>query len=101
MQLAGRQQRRRSGGEGTVYEYRPGAWLAQVRIDGRRLSATGPSPEEAQRRLAEKVEGALATATGHGAAAPAMPSVGEYLTAWIERLRVSQARRPSAWRRYE
>jgi integrase len=101
MQLAGRQPRRRSGGEGTVYEFRPGAWLAQVRIDGRRLSATGPSSEEARQRLAVKVEAALRAAGTLGTATPAMPTVGEYLTAWIERLRVSQVRRPSAWRRYE
>lgn len=42
-------------GEGTVYEQRPGLWLAQLRIAGKRLSATGKTADEARVRLAEKV----------------------------------------------
>jgi integrase len=97
------QRRRRARGEGTVYEFRPGAWLAQVRVDGGRLSATGPSAAAAQQRLAAKVAAAAAGTTGARptAPAPSLPTVGEHLTAWVEDLRASRARKPSAWRRYD
>jgi integrase len=96
------QRQRRTWGEGTVYEFRPGAWLAQLRLDGRRLSATGPSATAARQRLAEKVEAERRAAAG-AVVEPAatVPTVGEYLTAWVEGLRTGRARRPSTWRRYE
>jgi integrase len=100
--LAVRQRQRRTWGEGTVYEFRPGAWLAQVRVGGRRLSATGPSATAAQQRLTAKVEAERRAAAG-GVVEPVatVPTVGEYLTAWVEGLRTSRARKPSTWRRYE
>ena len=71
-------------------------------MDGRRVSATGPSATAARQRLAEKVDAGRRAAAG-GVVEPAatVPSVGEYLTAWVEGLRTSRARKPSTWRRYE
>jgi integrase len=72
---------RRTYGEGTVYERRPGRWRAQVRLGpGVRFTADGGTPAEARQRLAAKVD-----AHARGVAAPGRSDrVGEFLTAWVE-----------------
>ena len=88
--------RRRSGGEGTVYEYRGkhrGA-ITWTDPDGSRhkRTVTGRTADEARAKLDE-----LRRDLRLGVLAPsgAGVTVGEYLTGWIERHRARV--RPSTW----
>lgn len=71
---------RRTYGEGTVYEERPGRWRAQIRLGpGVRLSAGGGSAGEARRRLAAKLE-----AHAQGVEEPGRTDrLGEFLICWL------------------
>lgn len=84
----------RTRGEGTVYEVRPGTWLAQIQRGGVRTSATGASPGTAREalaaRLAQRAEAASRVDDG---------LLGDYLLAWSQR--VQRSLKPGTWRRYE
>ena len=90
--------KRRTHGDGTVYQKRPGYWCAQVRYTGQRITASGPTADAARRGLAEKLAnvGDVGQEPGRGET-----TVGEYLNSWIDDLRATEALKPSTWRRYE
>jgi integrase len=95
-----RRARRRSPGEGSVYQDRPDRWRAAVAwVDStgvlRRRTVTGRTQAEARRRLDElRRQRALGTLAPSGTG-----TVGEYLEAWIERYRPQV--RLSGWRTAE
>lgn len=89
--------KRRTRGEGTVYEKRPGHWAAQIRCGGERITAYGPTSDIARRHLADKLADRETRAKG----ASRDLTVGEYLAIWINELRATEALKPSTWRRYE
>lgn len=95
-----RTRRRRSPGEGSVYEIADGRWRGAVtwtEPDGQRhrRTVTGRTSAEAREKL-DKLRASLRL----GALAPSgTGSVADYLSAWIERDR--QRVRPSTWRARE
>lgn len=82
----------RTRGEGTVYEVRPGYWLAQVQAGRKRVSATG--------RTAAAARAALAARLDEQEASRVDPTLlRDYLPAWCAR--VQRSLKPGAWRRYD
>lgn len=96
----GRTRRRRSPGEGSVYEITDGRWRGAItwtEPDGRRHRRTvsGHTSAEAREKL-DRLRASLRV----GALAPSgTGSVADYLSGWIERDR--QRVRPSTWRARE
>jgi integrase len=89
--------KRRTHGEGTVYEKRPGYWAAQIRCRGQRITASGETADVARRNLQAKLD----SLDESGRPAAADWTVGAFLTIWIDELRATEALKPSTWRRYE
>jgi integrase len=95
-----RRSRRRSAGEGSVYESPDGGWrgaLTWTDPDGsrHRRQVRGRTSAEAREKL-DRLRGALHTGTLEPAGAG---TVAEYLAGWLERER--QRIRPSTWRQRE
>ena len=88
--------KRRTHGEGTVYEKRPGYWTAQVRWRGQRITASGDTSDSARRNLADKL-----AYLDRREQAGSTWTVGEFLATWINELRATEALKASTWRRYE
>jgi integrase len=90
--------KRRTHGEGTVYEKRPGYWSAQIRYAGQRLTASGPTADAARRSLAAKLDEVDETRRPRAAADW---TVGRFLTEWKNDLRATEALKASTWHRYD
>lgn len=87
--------RRRSNQEGSVYKRSSGSWLAQVSIQGRRISKSFPTQREARawiKRMQEQIECGLSVSG-------ARITVGEYLELWLENTRSTL--RPKTWIQYQ
>lgn len=87
--------RRRSNQEGSVYQRSSGSWLAQISIQGRRLSKSFSTQREARawiKKMQEQIESGLSM-TG------ARITVGEYLGLWLENTRGTL--RPNTWSQYQ
>ncbi|HEV7680020.1 MAG TPA: site-specific integrase [Candidatus Dormibacteraeota bacterium] len=86
---------RRTDGEGTVYELKPGCWRAQRYIAGARFSAYGATARIARGKLAEKVKAHEA-----GVRVSGQPQkFGDYLDTWLSETKNSL--KPSAYLRNE
>ncbi|HEY9078078.1 MAG TPA: site-specific integrase [Anaerolineaceae bacterium] len=87
--------KRRGNQEGTIYQRKSGTWLAQVSIQGKRVSKSFPTQKESRlwiKKMLEQVESGL-NATG------ARMIFGTYLKTWLENARGTI--RPKTWQQYE
>jgi integrase len=85
--MAGKKQKRRGAGEGTVYQRKDERWVAEIRLeDGKRKALYARTQEEAIQKLHqaqyELKQGILATGPKQ--------KVGEYLTYWLEQVKKHQ-----------
>jgi integrase len=95
-----RTRRRRSPGEGSIYEIADGRWRGAItwtEPDGRRHRRTVAGRTSAEAR--EKLDGVRATLRIGELAPSGRGTVADYLSGWIERDR--QRVRPSTWRARE
>ena len=77
--------KRRGNNEGSIYQRKNGSWVAQIRIEGKRIAKTHKSRIECQnwlRYMREQVEGGLS-------ARGARLSMSEYLEQWLLDIRAS------------
>ncbi|HLH67772.1 MAG TPA: hypothetical protein VKY90_01760 [Candidatus Dormibacteraeota bacterium] len=83
---------RRAAGEGTIYKRADGRWVAQLRVDGRRLTFYGATQREANEKLLkarrDRAEGVLLAASGW--------TLGQYLERWLTDV-VSPSVRPRTY----
>jgi integrase len=85
--MAGKKQKRRGAGEGTVYQRKDGRWVAEIRLeDGKRKPLYAKTQELAIQKLHqaqyELKQGILATGPKQ--------KLGEYLTYWLEQVKKHQ-----------
>lgn len=72
--------RRRSSGEGTIYQLPSGSWRAQVSVGGKRLSHTAGSQAEA-RAWVRKIQGQIEQGLTYDAS---LTRFGDFLADWLE-----------------
>lgn len=87
--------KRRANQEGTVYQRDNGSWLAQVSIQGRRLSKSFSTQKEGRAWIKTK----LAQIENGLSISGAKITLGEYLHYWLENYK--EAIRPKTWQQYE
>jgi integrase len=85
--MAGKKQKRRGAGEGTVYQRKDGRWVAEIRLeDGKRKPLYAKTQELAIQKLRqaqyEQKQGILATGPKQ--------KVGEYLIYWLDQVKRHQ-----------
>lgn len=87
--------KRRGNNEGSIYQRRNGRWVAQIRIDGKRIAKTFHTQKECQawiRQMRDQIETGL-NWTG------SKISVGDYLNQWLQDIEGSI--KPKTVRQYE
>jgi len=77
--------KRRGNQEGTLYQRESGHWLAQVSLQGRRLSKSFPTQKDARlwiKKILEQIDTGLSLSG-------ARLTVGEYLASWLQNAKSS------------
>ena len=97
--------KRRGSGEGTIYEERPGRWIAQVTVgykvrDGKRRRIRRKFVAKTRGEVAKKVNNALSKKDRGEVAVFHFGTVGEFLEGWLENT-VKPTVRPKTYRSYK